>query len=630
MKVMTNRNLGVIVGVDGNISQVGMYSMSNESQFLWNGELLEGPKVGALLTILQNDIKIIAKVINEKVMDQQNSVKSVEFDNRYSKSSVNRIISLQTQGVIESNSFKVTSSYVPMIGNEVTLTSKRDIDLIYGIKNDVPSILIGKTIFENKKLNIPINEVFASHIGIFGNTGSGKSNTLHMLYLSLFKSKYRMQILEKSQFFVFDFNGEYRGEKIFGLDESHRKIISINTKNSKKSDKILIDTETFLDPDILAMLFDAKSGTQAPFLLRALKKYKIIKGNNNLLAKLEVGLLKNLLSDFKHTTPDIEEEWIEIFEKYLYVKINPDNATENIKKQLEDLERLSKITSTGNINGINTIYFKNPKFFYQGESFSQPAMQFFNNLERLVEYCLGYCDEFAKLKVFLAFQRIYATAWNDKLGEYLGFLFNRITNVLDDLEKVIVLDDKVSYKSYYKSLNIISFLHNTLTTKRIIPMLMAKMIYNRQKNNISCGKINQTTHLIIDEAHNILGAIHNKSDYWQNERLTAFEEIIKEGRKFGFFLTIASQRPADISPTIMSQLHNFFIHRLVNDKDLSMVDNTMPTLDRTSFKIIPSLGQGETVLTGKAFPISVFAHILHATKDYRPKSDDIILTNIWK
>ena len=127
-----------------------------------------------------------------------------------------------------------------------------------------------------------------------------------------------------------------------------------------------------------------------------------------------------------------------------------------------------------------------------------------------------------------------------------------------------------------------------------------------------------------------MSAVHNKSDYWQNKRLTAFEEIIKEGRKFGFFLTIASQRPADISPTIMSQLHNFFIHRLVNDKDLSMVDNTMPTLDRTSFKIIPSLGQGETVLTGKAFPISVFAHILHATKDYRPKSDDIILTNIWK
>lgn len=162
-----NKSLGVIVGVDGNISQVGMYSMSNESQFLWNGELLEGPKVGALLTILQNDVKIIAKVVNEKIMDQQNSVKSEEFDNRYSKNSVNRIVSLRMQGVIENNSFKVTSSYVSMIGNEVTITSKEDIDLIYGIKKDAPSIFIGKTIFENKKLDIPINEVFASHIGIF-------------------------------------------------------------------------------------------------------------------------------------------------------------------------------------------------------------------------------------------------------------------------------------------------------------------------------------------------------------------------------------------------------------------------------------------------------------------------------
>lgn len=165
-----NRSLGVIVSVDGSISQVGMYELSNDPQILWNGELLNGPKVGALLTILQNDIKIIAKVINEKIIDQQNSVKSEEFDNRYRKNSVNRMVSLKTQGIIEDNQFKVTSSYVPMIGNEVTITSKEDIDLIYGVTKDDPVISMGKTIFENKRLNISINELFASHIGIFGNT----------------------------------------------------------------------------------------------------------------------------------------------------------------------------------------------------------------------------------------------------------------------------------------------------------------------------------------------------------------------------------------------------------------------------------------------------------------------------
>ena len=338
MKTTMNKSLGVIVGVDGNISQVGMYSMSNESQFLWNGELLEGPKVGALLTILQNDVKIIAKVVNEKIMDQQNSVKSEEFDNRYSKNSVNRIVSLRMQGVIENNSFKVTSSYVPMIGNEVTITSKKDIDLIYGIKKDAPSIFIGKTIFENKELDIPINEVFASHIGIFRNTGSGKSNTLHMLYSQLFDSKYKTNLFERSSFFIFDFNGEYRGENIFGLNESRRRILNINTREIKKSDKVFIDKDTFLDPDILIMLFDAKSGTQAPFLLNALKKYKANDGNNDELAGIEVGLLKKLLSDFKHTTPNIEEEWIEIFEKSLYKYVKNSGKAQIVREKLIDLK----------------------------------------------------------------------------------------------------------------------------------------------------------------------------------------------------------------------------------------------------------------------------------------------------
>ena len=62
-----NKSLGVIVSVDGSISEVGMYELSNDPQILWNGELLNGPKVGALLTIKQNDVKIIAKVINEKI-----------------------------------------------------------------------------------------------------------------------------------------------------------------------------------------------------------------------------------------------------------------------------------------------------------------------------------------------------------------------------------------------------------------------------------------------------------------------------------------------------------------------------------------------------------------------------------
>ena len=75
--------------------------------------------------------------------------------------------------------------------------------------------------------------------------------------------------------------------------------------------------------------------------------------------------------------------------------------------------------------------------------------------------------------------------------------------------------------------------------------------------------------LIIDEAHNILSEeSQRESEQWKDYRLETFEEIIKEGRKFGVFLTLASQRPVDISPTIISQLHNYFLHRLINEQDI--------------------------------------------------------------
>lgn len=73
-----------------------------------------------------------------------------------------------------------------------------------------------------------------------------------------------------------------------------------------------------------------------------------------------------------------------------------------------------------------------------------------------------------------------------------------------------------------------------------------------------------------------------ESETWKDYRLEQFEDIIKEGRKFGVFITIASQRPADIWRTIASQLHNFFIHRLLNDRNLYYVDNTISTLDALS------------------------------------------------
>ena len=154
------------------------------------------------------------------------------------------------------------------------------------------------------------------------------------------------------------------------------------------------------------------------------------------------------------------------------------------------------------------------------------------------------------------------------------------------------------------------------------------MIYDNHKSN-KRKVVEKTVHLIVDEAHNIMNPIDNLSvDDWQDYRLSIFEEIIKEGRKFGFFVTIASQRPSEISSTITSQIHNFLIHRIVNDRDLNILENTMPTLDRYAFQIIPSLGRGEMIVTGVATNLPMFVKVEKEEK-LRPNSDDVILSVLW-
>ncbi|MFR0580599.1 ATP-binding protein [Limosilactobacillus mucosae] len=606
--------LGVIVGVDGDIAQVGMYNMSNETEYLWDGKLLAGPKVGAFLTVKQNDIKIIAIVTSEKIIDQQNTVKSAQFDNRYSPNSINRIVCLKTQGVIDNGKFQLTSEHVPMIGNEVMLTSPEDLNSIYDVEDEEPTISIGKSVREKQTVKLPINKFFASHIGIFGNTGSGKSNTLHKLYLELFKSQYRSSIFEKSKFFVIDFNGEYTQAEQFGVRDQYKKIFNINTR-SNESDKLPITKSYLFNPDILAILFDARPATQIPFLRDTIKKYRKIYNsyNREIFAKFEVGLLKSILK-IGNSKQTLFSEWLNIC-----------SSLGMCSNSLKTLKAAANYKDFGNPQ----LKINNEYFFINGE-FTEEGKQLLRKIVKELQDTIDGLSEINKLKVFFEFQKVYISLYESGKSEYINPLFKRIEVILDGLDPILNLVDIDTLKKEFTCLNIINLVNANQEIKRLVPMMLSKMIYDRQKEEVSQNsKIMKTCHLIIDEAHNILSSeFRRNGDSWQDFRLSVFEEIIKEGRKFGFFLTLASQRPADISPTIISQLHNFFVHRLVNENDLRMLENTMPTLDKNSYNEISSLGQGEAIITGNAMRVPVIVKV-RKEKYNRPKSDDIVLTDLW-
>lgn len=609
------KKLGVIVGVDGDISQVGMYHLSNDAEYLWYGDVLQGAKIGAYLTILQNNVKIIASVVTEKVADQQNTIRSTEFDNRFSKNSINRIVHLKTKGVIENGEFQVTSQYVPMIGNEVCITSKKDLELIYGIDKSEPTISIGKTILEGQVVPLSINKIFASHIGVFGNTGSGKSNTLHKLFLELFRSEYQEKILEHSKFYVIDFNGEYTKNDSFGITGNQKKVYEINTKN-QTTDKLPITSDYLFDPDILSILFGATSATQVPFLRKSLKIWNERHFNGKSIAHFVVGTLKRVLTTGNSASLDSKDNWISVAEKHV-----DSNLLSVLKSNL--YYNYNKESYYTKVNAANK-YIINPNTPIADDQINYLKI---DKIELALGNAFELLSEIDRLKFHLEFQKVHQSAWKSTNIEHINPLFHRIDTALNSLKKVVEV--KGSIEGDFSSLNIINLVHANQEITRLIPMLISKMVYDKQKAKIAGNDVTCTSHLIIDEAHNILNAQnHSVGDTWQDYRLNIFEEIIKEGRKFGFYLTLSSQRPADISPTILSQVHNYFIHRLVNDNDLRMLVNTMPTLDKTSFNKIPSLGKGEVIITGNAIQVPVFVKV-EKEKIIRPNSDDVILTQLW-
>jgi DNA helicase HerA-like ATPase len=156
--------------------------------------------------------------------------------------------------------------------------------------------------------------------------------------------------------------------------------------------------------------------------------------------------------------------------------------------------------------------------------------------------------------------------------------------------------------------------------KKTVPLLLAKKIYEDHKRLGEGHSLN----LIIDEAHNILSReSFRESESWKDYRLETFEEIIKEGRKFGVFVTIASQRPNDISHTITSQAHNYFIHRLINEKDLQSIASAVSYIDKLTEESIPTLPTGTCIFSGIAGQMPLKLAIKPPEEQLQPRSSTV-------
>jgi DNA helicase HerA-like ATPase len=134
----------------------------------------------------------------------------------------------------------------------------------------------------------------------------------------------------------------------------------------------------------------------------------------------------------------------------------------------------------------------------------------------------------------------------------------------------------------------------------ILPLVagvLARLIYNVQL--WIDPAVRTPVCVVCDEAHLYL-PVHAESGPVQRAALETFEAIAKEGRKYGIALLVVSQRPADISRTILSQCNNFIVMRLTSDEDQAVVERLVPETLGAVTSILPLLDVGEAVVLGDA------------------------------
>lgn len=606
--------IGKVVSVDGRLVCVKVDKAKNTSHLLYKGQLVKNVSVGGYIRIAKGFTSIIGKVDGEFVEeDKQLRDKAYVSD----KEKIDRTLKVKLLGFFEGSVFKRGIKELPLVDNECFLLQNREFNQVHDFlrPGDVP-ITIGTLALEKgQDIEVGIDGLFASHIGIFGNTGSGKSYTLAKIYRELIeKYKDHPRFRENAKFFLVDFNGEYVDPEFPDIivDSQYKAVYSLSTRNDN-GDKFPISVETLTGPEFWSVFLEATEKTQRPFLRRALT-------SGYLSAKLaDEEALKSLVSEMIFTVTTKDDKNIEKGIVPTFLSDLGDCFGEN--ESLSGLSRHYQANLQFHSNQGKYYYrLEDQRIFSDSPNFRADVID-----NKIAELNLPIRDltpiDRIRLRIVLQYYDDIFSGYSNK--EHLAPLIKRLDNRIVDLKRVVVIGEVADDRNII----FVSLRDVNIHLRKILPLLLCKKLYDDKK-----GDDDGTTYLniIVDEAHNILSESSSReSEQWKDYRLETFEEIIKEGRKFGVFLTVASQRPADISPTIISQLHNYFLHRLINEQDIKAVERTIAYLDKVSFEYLPILPTGTCVFAGLLANVPIVVDIGRIDTRHEPKSKTRTLTDKW-
>ena len=510
----------------------------------------------------------------------------------------------------------------PTLDSKVRIINDDELDILLG-KDDDKSIYLGHSaIYPNKNVYIDINQFFSNHASIFGNTGSGKSCSVARIVQNIFLNK--QFLAYNANLFIFDAYGEYKNAfKV--LDKFNQNYqYKFITSNPVDPGDVQLNIPVFLlTIDDICLLLQADNHHQYTIVERMLKLAKLFSKNDDETKKLKNHLIAKAIMSVLFSNQNAAGKKNDIF------TIIADCSTPefNVNTDIQGIGYTRKFSECFGID-------RNGEF---GESVL------------LNEYLLKFIDDELEAKIEVPQDAFYTLDDLERALSFTligdGFLGNRIMQDNAVIMKVRLhsLNNSsnrkfFSFKQYITLENYISSLivNNNRRSQIIninledvddnlaktIVKIFSKMIFDFAKKRRVRAAI--PFHLFIEEAHRY---VVNDNDHFLLG-YNIFERIAKEGRKYGVMLDLVSQRPVEISETVIAQMSNFCILKMTHPRDLDYINKMLPNISGDIIEKLTSLQSGTMVAFGTAFKIPVIVKM--DMPDPAPYSSNCDVVFRWK
>ena len=508
----------------------------------------------------------------------------------------------------------------PKLTSKIRIINSQELVELVGTYTDKSFILGESAIYKGFKICPDINELFSNHLAIFGNSGSGKSCGVARIVQNIFGNE--NTISYNANLFIFDAYGEYKNA--FG------RINEINSKYSYKFITTHVQDETdvplkipvnLLTLDDMALLLQSSTHSQLPIIEHTIKLAKIFSVDND-----ETRMFKNHL----------------IAKALLAVLF----SSETISNKKNEVSTIIEVCNTPEFNFDTVI----PGLGYTrtfSECFEIDSNGNFGESVLITNYILSHIkDEIENLKEPEGAHyslKDFAQALEFTLISQ-GFLHN--TNLHDDatilkvrLNSIINSEVNTYFTEDYVDLN--TFLTDLVSLNgrkaqiininiedvddayaKVLVKIFCRLIFEFSKNSPQRAAI--PFHLFLEEAHRYIQKDTDTFLLGYN----IFDRIAKEGRKYGVILDIISQRPVEISDTVIAQCNNFLIFKMTHPLDIKYIEEMLPNISADILDKQKVLQPGNCVCFGGAFKIPMIAKL--EMPNPTPYSSNCDVSNCWK